>query len=67
LGNEDKMSYWMRFALYILALSVGAASLGLFALAEAKPDQVSLAGVGIILAFGTICLSVAGLKSIRKS
>jgi hypothetical protein len=67
LGNEDKKNYWMRFALYILALSVGAASLGLFALAEAKPDQVSLASVGTLLAFGIICLSVAGLKSIRKS
>jgi L-serine deaminase len=57
----------VRFALYVLALSVGAASLGLFALAEAKPDQVSLAGVAILLSFGMICLSVAGLKSIRKN
>ena len=67
MGNEDRRSYWVRFALYILALSVAAASLGLFALAEAKPDQVSLAGVGILLSFGMICLSVAGLKSIRKN
>jgi ABC-type multidrug transport system permease subunit len=67
LGNEDRRSYWVRFALYILALSVGAASLGLFTLAEAEPDKVSLAGVGILLSFGMICLSVAGLKSIRKN
>jgi len=66
LGNEEKKNYWLRFALYILALSVGAASLGLFALAEVKPEQVSIASVGTLLAFGIVCLAVAGLKSIKK-
>ena len=66
MSNDKKKKDLPGIILYSLAIAVGAASLGLFALAEVKPQEVSLAAVGTLLAFGILCLAAAGLNSVKR-